>query len=244
MRSESAYLNRRTGACRGFARIKERNVKRILLAIGSLALVAMLGISMIGNAVDAQDTATPEAGDGTAVGGQTTETQDSAKDAYLAALAANLGVTTDELQAAIDATNTDLGVEGGVMGGFKGGKGDGHRGGHDESRGDMGGRAGSSMLRGVDAAAAAVFLGITEDELKTQIDGSTFLAIALANGKTTEDVRAFLIEQATAQIDERLQAATDASAGAQTTEPATDGTSISEATEVPTAPAMTPTATA
>ena len=225
-------------------------MKRILLAIGSLALVAMLGISMIGHGVDAQDSATPEAGDSTAVGGQTTETKESAKDAYLAALAANLGVTTDELQAAIDATNTELGVEGGVMGGFKGGKGDGHRGGHDASRGSKGGpggmngRGSSSMLRGVDTADAAAFLGITEDELKTQIEGSSFLDVAEANGKTTEEVRAFLIQQATAQIDERLQAATDAPAGAETTEPATGGTSISEATEVPTAPANTPTATA
>ena len=108
----------------------------------------------------------------------------------------------------------------------------------------MGGRGGYSIVRGVDVADAAAFLGITEEELKDQIDGSTFLQIAEANGKTTEDVRAFLIQQATAQIDERLQAASVAPAGAETAEPATGGTSISEATEVPTAPAMTPTATA
>ncbi len=214
-------------------------MKRILLAIGSLALVAMLGISMVGHAVDAQDAASPEAGESTAVGGQTTETNESARDTYLAALAANLGITTDELQAAIDTTNTDLGVEGGILGG----KGNGGRGGHDESRyserteSDMGSRGGSSILRGVDVAGAATFLGITEDELRTQIQGSTFLEVAEANGKTTEDVRVFLIEQATAQIDERLQAATDAASGAEST-------TISEATEVPTAPVLTPTATA
>ncbi len=210
-------------------------MKRILLAIGSLALVAMLGISMVGHAVDAQDAATPETGESTAVGGQTTDSKESARDAYLAALASNLGITTDELQTAIDSTNTDLGIEGG----FRDGKGHGS-----EPKG-MSGRRGSFMLRGVDAAGAAAFLGLTEDELKTQVEDSTFLEIAEANGKTTDDIRAFLIEQATAQIDERLQAATDAAAGAETTEaPAAESTTISEATQVPAAPALTPTATA
>lgn len=210
-------------------------MKRIFLAIGSLALVAMLGITMVGTGVVAQDTATPEAG------GTTTETKESARDAYQAALAANLGVTTEELQAAIDATNTELGIEGGFMGG----KGDGHRGGRDEARGGMGGPGGGSILRGVDLAAAAAFLGITEDELRSEADGTSFIIVAEAHGKTTDEVRAFLIEQATEQIDERLQAASDAAASDEATDaPAEEGTTNSEATEVPAAPALTPTATA
>ncbi|MEZ4507642.1 MAG: hypothetical protein R2848_17755 [Thermomicrobiales bacterium] len=97
------------------------------------------------------------------------------------------------------------------------------------------------MLRGVDMADAAIFLGITEDELRTELDGSTFLAVALAHGKTNDDVRAFLIQQATEQIDERLQAAADAAASAEAAdEPAAESTTISEATEVPAAPALTP----
>lgn len=238
-------------------------MKRIFLAIGSLALVAMLGLSLIDAGVDAQDTATPAAGD-TATGGETTE-KESAKDAYLAALAANLGITTDELEAAIDATNTELDVNGHIsVGGSQqempGKPGDSNRpsGGHDGNRGGngpsnngsnsgMGGGSGRSILRGVTTADAAAFLGITEDELKTELDGSDFLAVALAHGKTNDEVRAFLIEQATAQIDERLQAAADAEASADATDvPAAESTStsISEVTEVPTAPTMTPTATA
>jgi hypothetical protein len=229
------HVLRRTGAHRGFARDKERDVKRIFLAIGSLALVAMLGISLMSAGTAAQDPATPEAGESTA-----TETKESAKGAYLVALAANLGVTTEELQAAIDATNTELGSEGGFMGGM----GDGHRGGRDESRGGMRGPGGSSFLRGIESADAATFLGITEDELKTELDSSSFLEIAEAYGKTTEEVRAFLIQQATEQIDERLQAASEAPASdGAADEPAEESTTISEATEVPADPALTPTAT-
>ena len=70
---------------------------------------------------------------------------------------------------------------------------------------------------------AAAFLGITEDELKAELDGSAFLEVAEANGKTIDDVRAFLIQQATDQIDERLQAASDAPAGSDSAEPGRGG---------------------
>ena len=231
-------------------------MKRILLALGSLALVAMLGLSQVGQGAEAQDTATPEAGGSTTTEGQTTENKDSAKDAYLAALAAHLGVTTEELQAAIDATSTELGVEGriSIRGSHQGGSGaygdfnrpsganDGNRGGN--GPGGMGGNNGGSFLRGVDSADAAAFLGITEDELKTELETGSLLEIAETHGKTIDDIRAFLIQQATDQIDERLQAASDAPAGSDSAEPAEENTTISEATEVPAAPALTPTATA
>ena len=106
------------------------------------------------------------------------------------------------------------------------------------------GRSCGSILRGIDLADAATFLAITEDELKTELETGTFLDIATSHGKTTDEVRAFLIEQATADIDERLQAAESAPASDSTAEPATGGSSISDATEVPTTPALTPTATA
>lgn len=233
-------------------------MKRISLALGSLALAVMLGVSLIGGGVGAQDAATPEAGKSTTTDTQTTETKESAKDAYLAALAANLGITAEELEAAIDATNTELDVDGhfSLGGGSSrdGGSGpsndshrpsggnNGGRGGNENGRG--GNHGGSSVLRGVDMTDAATFLGISEDELRTELDGSTFLAVALARGKTNDDVRAFLIQQATEQIDERLQAAADAAASAEAAdEPAAESTTISEATEVPAAPALTPTAT-
>jgi hypothetical protein len=40
--------------------------------------------------------------------------------------------------------------------------------------------------------------------LKTELKTGTLLHIAKNHGKTIDDVRAFLIQQATAHIDERL----------------------------------------
>ena len=224
-------------------------MKRILLAFGSLALVAMLGISLVSTGVDAQDAATPGAGDSTATEGQSTENKESKKDAYLAALAANLGVTSEELEAAIDATNTELGFEGrisigGSHQGGSGSSGDFNRPSGGNGPGGLGGNNGGFILRSIDSTAAAAFLGITEDELKTELENGSFLEIAETHGKTIDDIRAFLIQQATDLIDERLQAASDAPAGSDSADPAAESTTISEATEVPAAPALTPTATA
>jgi hypothetical protein len=204
-------------------------VKRILLAIGSLALVALLGVTMVGRSgVEAQSEATPDTSGTPAVGGSTaSEDKESAKDAYLATLAEKLGVTTEELQTAIEETNDELGVSGMMPGGNGPGR-DMHRGGGSGHGPSCGGS--SSFLRGIDLAGAATFLGITEDQLKTELEDTTFLEIAEAQGKTTEEVRAFLIEQATVAIDERLQ------------EAAEDASASSDATEVPPAPA-TPEAT-
>lgn len=246
-------------------------MKRVFLTIGSLALVALLGITMVGRSgVDAQGSATPEA-TGTAVPGESSSadsTQDSAKDTYLATLAEQLGITTEELQTAIDDTNQELGVEGwfngmggnggrdgshggnnsGSTGPNRGGSnGNGGRGGNGSSTGGNGmPTRGNSMLRGIALADAANFLGITEDELRTELDGSTFMAIAIAHGKTTDEVRTFLIAQATADIDERLQEAADAAASAPATDaPASESTTTAPATEIPTtAPVLTPAATA
>ena len=220
-------------------------MKRILLAIGSLALAALLGITMIGRSgVVAQDTATPDTA-GTPAAGSSSDadtTKESMKDTYLATLAGKLGVTTEQLQTAIEETNEELDVDG-WFGGGMGGQRDSHRGGNQTggAPANLPGKSGGSMLRGIDIAQAATFLGITEDELKTELRTSAFLEIAENHGKTIDDVRAFLILQATADIDERLQEAETAPASNSATEPAEES---SDATEVPAAPTLTPTATA
>jgi hypothetical protein len=217
-------------------------VRRILLALGSLALVAMMGLSLVGPNAGAQEPASA----GTE--SQTTEPRESLNDAYLATLAEKLGISTDELQSAIDATNRELGRGDGLLGGdgFMGGKGPrgGRDGNRDGGRGGMREHSGGAFMRGLDFSDAAAFLGITEEELETELQTSTFLEIAKNHGKTTDDVRAFLIAQVTAIIDERLQAAENAPAGAESAEPAGGTNSIPEATEVPSAPALTPTTTA
>jgi hypothetical protein len=59
----------------------------------------------------------------------------------------------------------------------------------------------------VDAEAVATFLGITEDELKSELrDGSSLAAIAEAHGKSRDELKTFLIEQYTAGLDAIIDA--------------------------------------
>ncbi len=197
-------------------------MNRYLKSIGGIGLVALLGVTMINGVVDAQTNSTP--GTGTAVTGE----QTSKRDQFLSTLASNLGVSVETLQGAFQQTVEEVGP--GRFGGMIRDRMDHRR---------------ERVIENIDLADAAVFLGITEDELRTELQsGNTPLEIAKAHGKTQAEIRTFLIQQATERIDARLQAATDAAAGAETTEPASGSTSISEATEVPAAPAITPTATA
>ncbi len=183
-------------------------MKRILLTIGSLALVAVLGVTMIGwSAVDAQNSTTPGAG---AAGGGNKQAN---HEAGLAALAEKLGVTTEQLQTAMDETRQELG-----MGGMMNQRGGAHQGDHENGRvsGHSGGNGSmSGTMRGNNAAAAATFLGITEDQLRTEMEsGQTFLEVAAAHGKTTDEVRAFMTQQAAGAVDSYLQ---NAEAGPATT---------------------------
>jgi polyhydroxyalkanoate synthesis regulator phasin len=54
----------------------------------------------------------------------------------------------------------------------------------------------------------ATFLGITQDELRTELqaDGATLATVAEAHGKSRDDLKAFLMEQFTAKLDERVAA--------------------------------------
>ena len=169
-------------------------MKRIILAIGCLALVGLLGITMADRSVDAQNTATPGASTASS------NDKDTGREAYLDTLAEKLGVSAEQLQSAIDETNSELGV-GGPREWRHGGDGDRwgfHR---FEGRGHAG-----ALLRWIDLAPAADFLGITEDELMTDMrSGTGFLEIAAEHGKTTDDIRAFLIQRATVAIDTFLQ---------------------------------------
>lgn len=185
-------------------------MKRILLAVGSLALVALLGVTMVDRSVDAQNSATP-----TVPGASTADSGDkeSRRDAYLAALAEKLGVSTEQLQTAIDETNEELGM-GGLREWRRGGDGSRWDLPRFEERGHLG-----RTLRWIDLAPAADFLGITEDELRDELkSGKRLLEIAADHGKTIDDVRAFLIQQATVAIDDFLQ---DAEVAPATTPAAT-----------------------
>ena len=72
------------------------------------------------------------------------------------------------------------------------------------------------VLGRADLTQAASFLGVTEDDLTTELqNGKTFIEVARDHGKTDDQIRTFLIERATETIDERLQiSAGDATAPA------------------------------
>lgn len=162
-------------------------MKRIALTIGSLGLAAMLGLTMIGGVVHAQTT-TPDT---------SANTSNSKKDQFLTTVASKLGVTTSALETALQQTADELGFGPGRLGGrFRERIHDGNQHKRDQFVGRM------------DLAQAATFLSISEDQLKTELQsGKTFIEVAREHGKTDDQIRAFLIERATAAIDERLQAA-------------------------------------
>jgi hypothetical protein len=89
----------------------------------------------------------------------------------------------------------------------------GGHGGHDHGgRGGMGGRL-------LEPAATAI--GITVDELKTELQaGKTIAEVAVANGKTAQQVIDALVDEATADITQRI---TDMVNGVQPTPPSTTG---------------------
>ena len=76
----------------------------------------------------------------------------------------------------------------------------------------------------VDAVALAAFLGITSDELKTELrSGSSLAAVAVAHGKTRDELKTFLIEQYTSRLDAIIDASAD-SKDDSTTTPSIDAT--------------------
>lgn len=184
-------------------------------------MVLTLVLTGAGSTVFAQDdNATPA-----------TEEELSLRDAYLEALAAELGVTAEELETAM--SNAELQMidrwaqeardrvagggsvlpgPGGSFGGTFGHFADGPRFRPHIQGGLM--EPGIFMIPGrivpgEELAGMAAFLGISEDGLQAGLEsGMTLVEIAEANGKTYDDLRAYLIAQATERIDDRLQEST------------------------------------
>ena len=189
-------------------------MKRWLIATGGGLLVLTLVLTGIGSAVFAQnDTTTPAA-----------EEELDPRDAYLETLAAELGVTVDELETAM--TDAELQMidrwaeeardrvaEGGSL--FPGMHGPFSDSGRDGPRIRIhgGGMIGPEITMilgregpGEGVANMATFLGISEDDLRADFQsGLSLVEVAESYGKTYDDLRAYLIEQATERIDERLQ---------------------------------------
>ena len=69
-------------------------------------------------------------------------------------------------------------------------------------------RSGGCGAKGVSAEELAAFLGITEDELRTELeaDGATLATVAAAHGQSREALITFLTEQKQASLAERVAA--------------------------------------
>ena len=117
--------------------------------------------------------------------GQQTE---SAYQRFVDALAKRLGITSQALDTAITQARSDAGLPADGRG-FPGGP--GHRG-----PGGFG--------FGLDAAATAI--GITPEQLKTELPGKSLAQVAQAHGKTANDVATALKNQANQQIDQAVTA--------------------------------------
>ncbi|MDH4176821.1 MAG: hypothetical protein OEV72_04515 [Thermoleophilia bacterium] len=140
------------------------------------------------------------------------------REAFMANVAKRLGVTTDALNEAVKGARLDEvaqaladgritqeqadrakeRIESGEGPGF--GPGFGPRGGPGH-HGGLGHRGGM----GLDAA--ATYLGLSQDELRTELrSGKSLATIAGEQGKSVDGLKAAMVKEATAKLDEALQA--------------------------------------
>lgn len=142
------------------------------------------------------------------------------RDAYIAKLAANLGVDVQKLKDAIDKTNLEVIDEKVADGSLPQDRADamkeriangetlfgiGGRGGPGGPGGDHGkGPGGPGM--GMDQAALASFLGIDEATLRTELQTKSLATIAGEHGKSVDALKALLTESAKTAL---AQAVTD-----------------------------------
>jgi hypothetical protein len=163
------------------------STRRIALAAGA---VLVLGGSAVGIASAQSAPATPTS-------------QQNGYQKFIDALAQKLGVSSQTLQQDIADVRQEQGLTGNR--GF-GGPGHGPRGGfragiNFEVAAQAIGFGGPGMIRqGLDVAAQAI--GITPQELRTQLPGKSLAQVAQAHGKTGADVATALKNAAHQRIDE------------------------------------------
>ena len=150
--------------------------KRNLLA-GAAALVIAGGSAVAYETSTASAQAAP------------TPTARAGRGDFLKALAAKLGISTDQLQSSMDSVRKDLGLPDHAKGGF----------------GMMGGRGGM-FGPGAGMDELAKILGITTDQLRQEMPGKSITDLAKAHNVDIAKVKADLIAAATTRID---QAVTD-----------------------------------
>jgi hypothetical protein len=163
-------------------------------AVAGVAALTLVGASL--GAVSAQQVPTspnpaPTAPGGPRQGapGQPQADRQQREQAFIAAVAAKLGIPAEQLQQAMDQTRTELGMPERGPGGPRGGPGRGE--------GRMGG--------GLDAAAQA--LGVTVDQLRQELaGGQTLTQVAQAHNVDPSTVANALKQAANAHIDQEAAA--------------------------------------
>ena len=155
-----------------------RSIRRVAVA-GAAVLV--LGGAAVGiAAAQAQPATTPS--------GQQTQ---SPYQRFVDALAKRLNISNQNLESAITQARSDAGLPAQGQG-FPGGFGHGGRG---HGRGF-----------GVDLNAAATAIGITPEQLRTELPGKSLAQVAQAHNKTANDVASALKTAANQRIDQEVSA--------------------------------------
>jgi polyhydroxyalkanoate synthesis regulator phasin len=143
----------------------------------ALGAVAILAGAAVGIAAAQAQPATP-----------TTGQAQSGYQKFVDALAQRLGITSAKLETAISDARTDAGFPAGGKG-FPGGFG---------RHGPHGG--------GVELGAAATAIGITPQQLHTELPGKSLADVAKAHGKTAADVATALKNAAHTRVDQAVTA--------------------------------------
>jgi AraC-like DNA-binding protein len=144
--------------------------------VAAAAVLVLAGSAVGVAAAQAQPTPTPEAGQ-------------NGYQAFIDALAKRLNISSQNLQTAISQARTDAGLPAGngIPGGF------GH--------GERGGFFGFDLLN-----TAAQSIGISVDQLRTELPGKSLAQVAQAHGKSATDVETALKNAAHTRIDQAVTA--------------------------------------
>lgn len=189
---------------------------RALAAAGVLTVAGAAGLTAV--AVNAQQP-TPTPSTGTATPSARQQERQAQADAYLARLAQNLGVSVDQLKNALKQTalqQVDAALAAGdltaeqaqairerINAGSGAFFGPGFGRGGPDGPGGHGGRGGHA---GASHEEIATFLGITAEQLRTELNGKSLAQVAQAHGKTRDALIQFLVQQATTRINAEVTA--------------------------------------
>ena len=153
----------------------------------SLGRVAVAGVAVLVLGGAAVGIAAAQAQPATTPSGQQTQ---SAYQRFIDALAKRLNISSQNLESAITQARSDAGLPA---------NGQGFPGGFERGRGPRGGF-------GLDLNAAAAAIGITPDQLRTELVGKSLAQVAQAHGKTANDVATALKNATNQRIDQEVSA--------------------------------------